>query len=61
MVVMLLILLILVIWAVAGDIQKSIEDTEIGGTKYNTVNNNYNDCDVNDEYNGIYEVNNNGN
>lgn len=52
-------LIIIIGWAIAGMIY-DMQQLPLGNvTKYNTVNNDYKDCSVENEYKGHIEVNNN--
>jgi len=55
MIELLLILIALIIWAMAGDLKEYAEDGKLGN-HYNTINNSYNGCDVKNNYDGEYEI-----
>jgi len=56
MLMILLIIFVMIIWATLGDIADNMQ----GGTTYkeNNVNNYYNDCGIDNKYEGKYNVNN---
>jgi len=55
--IIIIIIFIMILWATMGDILEQLEKNSEGTYKENTVNNYYNECGVNNDYEGNYEVN----